>query len=93
MSQMKEQEKITTKGLNKIEISKMPSKEIKVMIIKRLAGLEKRVKDLSETINNQNIKKMKNQYLKYTRRNQKQIRGCKRTYQSSGRQGDGKQPS
>lgn len=70
MSQMKEQEKITTKGLNKIEISKMPSKEIKVMIRKRLAGLEERVKDLRETINNQNIKKMKNQYLKYTRRNQ-----------------------
>lgn len=41
MSQMKEEDKITTKELNETEISNMPYKEFKVMMIKILNGLEK----------------------------------------------------
>ena len=36
MSQMKKQDKITEKGLNKIEINDMSNKEFKVMVLKIL---------------------------------------------------------
>ena len=38
MSQMKEQDKTIAKELNEIEISNMPNKEFKVIIIKMLTG-------------------------------------------------------
>ena len=56
MSQMKEQDKITTKELNETEINNMPDREFKVMVIKVLTGLEKRVDGLRVTFN----KKMEN---------------------------------
>jgi len=56
MSQMKEQNKITVRDLSKIEINSMPDRELKAMIIKILTGFEKRVEDISETLNNE-IKK------------------------------------
>lgn len=46
MSQMKAQGKITTTELNKSEISNMPDRECKVMVITILTGLEKRMEDL-----------------------------------------------
>ena len=51
MSQMKEQDKITARELNKTEISSMPDRKFKAMVVKILTRLEKRVEDLSETIN------------------------------------------
>ena len=39
MSQIKEQENITAKELNKMEVSNMPDREFKVMVIKILTGL------------------------------------------------------
>ena len=58
VSQIKEQDKIT-RQLNEMEISNMPNKEFKVIVIKRIPGLEKRVEDLSETLNKEieNVKK------------------------------------
>ena len=49
MSPKKEQEKNSDKELNATEISNMPDKKSKVMIIKILTGLEKRVQELSKT--------------------------------------------
>ena len=48
---MKEQDKITARKLNEMEISNMHDRESKVMVIKILTGLEKRVEDLSENLN------------------------------------------
>lgn len=48
---MKEQDKITAKDLSKMEISNMPDREFKVLIIKILTRLEKRVEDNSEAFN------------------------------------------
>lgn len=45
MDQMKEQDKIAAKEINKIEISNMPDIEFKGMIIKILTRLQKRVED------------------------------------------------
>ena len=41
MFQMKEQDKITAKELNEMEISNMPDRKFKVMVIKILNELEK----------------------------------------------------
>ena len=63
MSQMKEQDKITVRELNEMALSNMPDREFKVMVIKILTGLEKRVEDISETLNNEikkNQSEMKN---------------------------------
>lgn len=43
--EMKEQDKIAAKEINKIEISNMPDIEFKGMIIKILTRLQKRVED------------------------------------------------
>ena len=51
MTQMKEQNKTTTKKLNEMEISSMSDKEFNVTVIKILTGLEKRVEDFSEAFN------------------------------------------
>ena len=50
ISQMKKQDKITAKYLSEMEISHMPEREVKVMIINILTGLKKRVEDISETL-------------------------------------------
>ena len=42
MSQMKEQDKTTARDLSEMEISNMPDREFKVMLIKILTGLEKK---------------------------------------------------
>ena len=39
---MKEQDRISDKELNKIEISNLPEKEFKIMIIKMITELEKK---------------------------------------------------
>lgn len=41
MFQMKEQDRITAREPNEMELSNMPDKELKVMAIKILKGLEK----------------------------------------------------
>ena len=51
VSQMKEQDKGTARDLSKTDISNMPGRELKAMIIRTLTGLEKRVEDMSETLN------------------------------------------
>ena len=59
VSQMEGQDKITARGRNKTEISNMPDRGFKVTVIKILTGLEKRVEDISETLNKEteNIKR------------------------------------
>ena len=47
MSQMKAQDKITTRELNETEIRNMPDREFKVIIIKIPTRLEKRAEDIS----------------------------------------------
>ena len=56
---MKEHDKVTARELNETEISNVPDKELKVMVVKILTQLEKRMKDLSEIFNKEieNIKK------------------------------------
>ena len=51
MSQMKEQGKTTAGDPSKTDISNFPDREFKVIAIKILNGLEKRVADISETLN------------------------------------------
>ena len=46
--QMKEQDKTSEKELSETEISNLPNKEFKVMVIKILIGLGKRIDKLSE---------------------------------------------
>ena len=53
---MKEQDKIRARDLSKMEISNMPSRKFKVLIIKILTGFEKKVENISETLNKE-IKK------------------------------------
>jgi len=55
---MKEKGKTTAKELNEMEISNMPDKESKVMVIKIFIGLVKKGEDVSETFNKEigNIK-------------------------------------
>ena len=48
---MSTQDKITVSMLNITEVSDVPNREFKVMAIKILNGLEKTVKDFSETLN------------------------------------------
>ena len=50
MVQMKEQDNITAGDLSKTQISNIPDTEFKVLIIKILTGLQKRVEDISETL-------------------------------------------
>ena len=47
---MKEQNKTTARDLNEAEITNMPDREFKVMMIKTFTGLEKRVKDISKNL-------------------------------------------
>jgi len=56
---MKKQDKITARDLNKTETSNTPDREFEVMVIRILMGLERRVEDVSETLNIEleNIKK------------------------------------
>ena len=49
--QMKEQGKTLARDLSKTDISNMPDRELKVMIIITLTIHEKRVEDMSETLN------------------------------------------
>ena len=48
---MKKQGKATATSLREKDVSNIPDKEFKVMIIKIPTGLEKRVEDISETLN------------------------------------------
>lgn len=57
--QKKENHKISEKERNEMELSNMPDKEFKVMIIKMLTGVETGVEEPSEAFNKEleNIKK------------------------------------
>ena len=62
LSQMKEQDKATARHLGEIDISDIPDVVFKALIIRILTGLEKRVEDMSETLNTEiksNIAEMK----------------------------------
>lgn len=48
---MKEQNKVTVSDLRVRDISNMPDKELKTMIIRILTGLQKRIQEMSETLN------------------------------------------
>ena len=50
---MKEKDKAMARNLRGTDISNMPDREFKVMIIKILNGLETRVAHMSETLNTQ----------------------------------------
>ena len=59
MFQIKEQDKYSEKELNKTEISSLPDKEFKVMVIRMLTELGRRMDEYSENFNKEleNIKK------------------------------------
>ena len=60
MLQMKEQEKENSeKELNEMEISNLPDKEFKIMVIKMCTSLERKVDIFSKNLNKEieNIKK------------------------------------
>ena len=59
-SQIKKQDKTRARDISKTDISNIPDREFKVTIIKLLTGTEKRVEDISETLNKK-IKKRTNQ--------------------------------
>ena len=48
---MKEQDKITGRDLSKTDISNMSDRVFKAVIIRLLTRFEKRVEDMSETLN------------------------------------------
>ena len=50
MSHTRKQDKITARDQSKTEISNMPDREFKVIIIKILTGLQKMMGDISETL-------------------------------------------
>ena len=54
---MKEQNKTSEKELNKVEMSSIPHKEFKVMIIKMLNKPGRRIDEHSENFKLENIKK------------------------------------
>ena len=56
MYQMKEQDKTSEKQLNEVEISKLPEKEFRIMIVKMIQDLGKRMEA--------NIKKMQEMFNK-----------------------------
>ena len=58
---MKEQDKATARDLSEMDISNMPNGVFKTIIIKILTRLEKRMEDISETLNTE---KQKNQSVK-----------------------------
>ena len=63
LSQVKEENKATARDLSEIDISNLTNREFKAMIIRILPGLERRVEDMSETLNKQNkgsINKIRN---------------------------------
>lgn len=49
--QTKERDKISEKELNAMEISNLPDKEFKVLVIKMLTELRERMDELSENVN------------------------------------------
>ena len=61
MFQMKEQNKISEKELNEVEVSNLPRKKFKVMTVKILKELRRRMDEHSENFNKEleNIKKNK----------------------------------
>ena len=48
---MKEKYQATVRNLTKTDVNNIPDREFKVVIIKILIGLEKRMEDISETLN------------------------------------------
>ena len=59
MFQVKEQDKTAEKNLNEMEISNLPDKEFKEMVIKMLTKLGRRMEEHSENFNKEleNIRK------------------------------------
>ena len=53
MLQTKEQDKTSEKELNEMEISNLPDKELKVMVIKMLTKCMRRMEEHSENFNNE----------------------------------------
>ena len=51
MYQMKEQDKAPEKQLNEEEIGRLPGKEFRVMIVKRIKNLGNRIEKIQETFN------------------------------------------
>jgi len=51
LSQMKEQDKAMARDLSETDISTMRDREFKITIMRILTGLEKRVDNMSETLN------------------------------------------
>lgn len=79
MFQTIEQDKTSEKELNKVEISNLPDKDLKVMIIKTLKELRKRmdeyrtqhrIRKCKEEINSTQLKNTIKLILKYIRSNQ-----------------------
>lgn len=79
MFQKKEQERTSEKELNEMEVSNMPVKEFKLVIIKILTKLDTRAEELSDTFTKEIVNKQEpirveeHSNKKHTRRNQQKI--------------------
>ena len=62
-TQMKEQIRNTEVQINEEEISKLPEKEFRIMIVKMIQNLKYRMEKMQESINtfNKNLEEIKNQ--------------------------------
>ena len=56
---MKEQDKITEKQLNEVEIGNLPQKEFKIMMVKMIQDLRKRMEKMLETFT-KDLEELKN---------------------------------
>ena len=63
ITQMKEQTRNTEVQINEKEISKLPEKEFRIMIVKMIQNLKYRMEKMQESINtfNKNLEEIKNQ--------------------------------
>ena len=60
-AQMKEQTRNTEVQINEEEISKLPEKEFRIMIVKMIKNLESKMEKMQESIN-KDLKELKNKH-------------------------------
>ena len=64
-TQMKEQTRNTEVQINEEEISKLPEKEFRIMIVKMIKNLENKMEKMQES-NNKDLEELKNKHMRQT---------------------------
>ena len=76
MYQMKEQDKTPQKQLNEVEISNLPEKQFRIMIVKMIQDLGKRMEkkiDKMQEILNKDLEELKNKHLEELKNKQTEM--------------------